>query len=443
MPDLLKKKAFLISLILVVLLVAIGIYTNTDSYKFDSVKDSGDYWAVWRYMAENPGSDRAGDAQEVALALLNAAERGQRVFGLIYNKGRAIMDEDYERFAYAKPGEEPTTSSLIGGAGLPKYSWGIWEECKLYLLVRHKSKFDEIDDAGKTEDLIKESFDTIIKSYDSMEEFSLLRFGYLVDMMNESSVELNVEAAKSLESLLSEYIANLDVTPLNKRSEISWEWINRAVESYPQKANLISLLAGKELERMRYIHSDASLKTNEKINNLIKENKELLRIDSTYNWTPLSFGLIEYEDRIEALEKVKEEHEVADATLAEAKEALSNVSGEFVDILGKIEGNYYEGIIGGQRRIVLMMIDRELTQTGEHYFYITRISSKSGVINKYTNMPMPLYSQYVGDYDVLKKDYRVQIDKTENLKKKVESAEMYIEEMEPIMLDLFGRVIDR
>ena len=90
-----------------------------------------------------------------------------------------------------------------------------------------------------------------------------------------------------------------------------------------------------------------------------------------------------------------------------------------------------------------MMIDRELTQTGEHYFYITHISSKSGVINKYTNMPMPLYSQYVGDYDALKKEHRVQLDKTENLKKRVKWAEMYLKEIEPVMLDLFGRVINK
>ena len=411
MPDLLKKKAFLISLILVVFLSAYGIYINIDSYKFNSAKDSGDYWAVWRYMVENPGSDHAEDAQELALALLDAAERGQRVFDLMYDRGRAVVDEDYEMLAYVKQGEEPTTSFVTGRSGLPKYSWANWEECKLYLMVRHKSKFDEIDDAGKTVDLIRESFDTIIKSYYSMEELSLLRFGFLVDMMNQSSVELNPEAAKSLEGLLSVYIANLDVTPLNKRSEISWEWVNRAIESYPQKANLLPLLTGKELERMRYIHSKASLKTNEKINYLIKENKELLRIDSTYNWIPLYYGLIEYEDRIESLADAKEEYEVADARLSVAKAALSKVSGETINILGKIEGNYYEGIIGGQHRIVLMMIDRELTQTGEYYFYITHISSKSGVINKYTNMPMPLYSQYVGDYDELKKDNRAQPDK--------------------------------
>ena len=148
MPDLLKKKAFLISLILVVFLSAYGIYINTDSYKFNSVKDSGDYWAVWRYMVENPGSDHAEDAQRLALALLDAAVRGQRVFDLMYDRGRAVVDEDYEMLAYVKPGEEPTTSFVIGGAGLPKHSWADWEEYKLYLLIRHKSKFNDINIAG-------------------------------------------------------------------------------------------------------------------------------------------------------------------------------------------------------------------------------------------------------------------------------------------------------
>ena len=445
MPDLLKKKAFLISLLLVVLLTAYGIYTNTDSYKFNSAKDSGDYWAVWRYMVENPGSDHAGDAQSAALALLvGEAGPDQRVFILLYRTDRGVVDEDYERLAYLTPDEGYIESFAVHGKdGLPKYSWGSWEECKLYLLVRHKSKFDEIDDAGKTEDLIRESFDTIIKSYDSMKELSLLRFGFLVDMMNESGVELNTEAAKSLEGSISKYIEMWDVTPNKNPSVISWEWVDRAIEYFPQKENLISLLSGKELERMRYIHSNASMKPNEKINYLIKENEELLKIDSTYNWTPLYYGLIEYEDRTDSLDRIKEEYEVADARLSEAKAALSNVSRELVNILGKIEGNYYEGVIGGQRRIVLMMIDRELTQTGEYYFYITHISSMSGIINKFTKMPMPLYSQYVGDYDALKKERRAQLDITENLKKRVKSAEVNLREMELIMLDLFGRVIDK
>ena len=57
-------------------------------------------------------------------------------------------------------------------------------------------------------------------------------------------------------------------------------------------------------------------------------------------------------------------------------------------------------------------------------------------------MPIPLYYQYTGDFEELKKEHRVQLDKTENLKKRVNSAEGYLKEMEPIMLDLFGRVID-
>ena len=443
MLDILKKKKFLIASLLVVLISSYGIYIRTESYQFNSAKDSRDYWEVWRFMAENRTSELIGEAQSAALALLEEAESDQRVFKLLYNIGRGVVDEDYERLAYLTPDENYVGSFAVDGRdGLPKYSWGNWEECKLYLLIRHKSKFNDLDDSGRNGDLIRESFKAIVNSYDSMKELSLLRFGFLVDMMNESGVELNTETAKPLEVSISNYIEMLDVTPINKRSEISWEWVNRAIEYYPQKANLIPLLSGKELERMRYIHSNASLKSNEKISHLIKENKELLKIDSTYNWTPLYYGLIEYEDRTDSLESVKEEYEVADARLSEAKAALSNVSGEFVNILGKIEGNYYEGVIGGQRRIVLLMIDRELTQTGEYYFYITHISSKSGIINKLTNMPMPLYSQYVGDYDALKKEHRVQLDKTENLKMRVKSAEVYLKEMEPIMLDLFGRIID-
>ncbi|MCH7820301.1 MAG: hypothetical protein IIB40_12250 [Candidatus Marinimicrobia bacterium] len=440
MPDLLKKKAFLIGLILVVLLAAYGIYTRTDSYQFNNAKNSGDYWEVWRFMVENPGSDLVEEAQKLALELLYEAEQGQRIFGLIYRREREVVDVDYEMLAYAKPGKEPLTSLVIGHH---KFSWGSWEECKLYLLIRHKSKFNDIDDSDRNVDLIKESFKAIVNSYDSLKELSILRFGFLVDMINESGVEPDTETAKSLEVSISNYIEMLDVTPINKRSEISWEWVNLAIEYYPQKANLMPLLSGKELERMRYIHSNASYNSSEKISNLIKENKELLKIDSTYNWTPLYYGLIEYEDRTDSLERVKEEYEVADARLSEAKAALSQVSKVTVNILRKLEGNKYEAVVGGQLTIILSMLDRVLDRTGYYDLTITELSSSSGYTDSYTNMPMPLYSQYVGDYDALKKEHRVQVDKTENLKKRVKSAEVYLKEMEPIMLDLFGRVINK
>ena len=203
------------------------------------------------------------------------------------------------------------------------------------------------------------------------------------------------------------------------------------------------LLSGKELERMRYIHSNASYNSSEKISNLIKENKELLKIDSTYNWTPLYYGLIEYEDRTDSLERVKEEYEVADARLSEAKAALSQVSKVTVNILRKLEGNKYEAVVGGQLTIILSMLDRVLDRTGYYELTIMEISSTSGYTDSYTNMPIPLYYQYTGDFEELKKEHRVQLDKTENLKKRVKSAEVYLKEMEPIMLDLFGRVINK
>ena len=240
MPDILKKKTFLIASLLVVLLTAYGIYTRTDSYQFNNAKNSGDYWEVWRFMVENQGSDHVEEAQKLALELLYEAEQGQRIFGLIYRREREVVDVDYEMLAYAKPGKEPLTSLVIGHH---KFSWGSWEECKLYLLIRHKSKFNDIDDSDRNVDLIKESFKAIVNSYDSLKELSILRFGFLVDMINESGVEPDTETAKSLEVSISNYIEMLDVTPINKRSEISWEWVNLASEYYPQKANLTPLLS--------------------------------------------------------------------------------------------------------------------------------------------------------------------------------------------------------
>ena len=439
MPDLLKKKTVLIASLLVVLLTAYGIYIRTDSYQFNNAKNSGDYWMLWRFMNENRTSEKAREAHLIALDQLAEATRSNRVFNLLFDRGRAAAEEDYERLAYLNEEDGNPFISYVSGSLKP--TWRYWDEFELYLIVKHYLKFKELDNSNKNAQMIKDRIGSIVNYLDVREILFLDQLEFVIDMSNVSGIEPSGNSVKLLDRKISAYIENIAERPLNKNSDRLWQRINWAIREYTFKGNLKSQLSAKKLERMKDIHSEASIKLNEKIDNLIKEYEELLKIDSTYNWTPLYYALLEHDDRIALLERATEEYEEVKISLAEAEKALSEVSRVTVDILGKIEGNLYEGLIAGQLRIVLM-VPEELTQIGNYHFYITLISSTSGYINKFTNMPMPLYSQYMGDYEALRKERSVQLESKKNMDERVKIAEENLRELDRILIDLFERLVN-
>ena len=204
MFDNLVKKVILAALLLLVIFIAYGVhglYVGSESYRFSSVKNSEDYWELWRYMKENRGSEYIGEAQNIALTLLDQAQPGIELFDQMYEGGRATLDKDFVSLSVIIPSGSYYRIAALSGEAEKLSNWWSWESFKLYLFIRHRTSFKELDDSLRNEGLIKESLDYLIGKLDTEYIPFIRHFHFLVNMLRESGVNLDKKTKERLNDL--------------------------------------------------------------------------------------------------------------------------------------------------------------------------------------------------------------------------------------------------